>query len=184
MLRSILFIKTAIAISHPSLNEDLRERYARVIQEEAQEHKHDPVTVIAMVEGESRWQAGLVGGLNGQCVGLGQHCLHVYDYCTGTNYRGARCQEKKQWLLNGVNNLRATSEAITEWRRYCRRVTGKPALFARWLYGYQGHAVTKTKKCGMRKTRNGWVDLPRPALVKRVMNRRIALIKATERRLR
>lgn len=190
MLRSILFIKTAIAISHPSLSDSLRTSYATTLQAEAKKRSFDPVTVVAMVENESRWNSRLVGGLNGQCIGLGQHCLHVYGYCTRTNYRGARCQEKKAWLLNGTNNLMATSRAITDWRKTCRQITGKPALFYRWLHGYQGFGKYDKERrrwtvvCGMRPTRKGWVDVKRPRLVRKVMRRRIELIKATERRLR
>lgn len=185
MIRSILFIKTAIALVQPNMGDQLRTSYATVLQKEAKARSFDPITVVAIVENESHWHSGLVGGLNNQCVGLGQHCLHVYSYCRETSYRGDRCQAKKAWLLNGTNNLQATAEAITNWRVYCRRLTGKPALFHRWLYGYQGHTPSDSlRQCGMRKTKRGWVDIPKPRLVQKVMRRRIELIKQTERRLR
>jgi hypothetical protein len=185
MIRSILFIKTAIGLVQPTMDDGLKTSYATILQQEAKQRGFDPLTVVAMVENESHWNSRLVGGLNNQCVGLGQHCLHIYDYCRETDYRGARCQEKKAWLLNGANNLRATSSAITKWRAYCRKRTGRSALFHRWLYGYQGHGYRdKTKECGMKRTKRGWVDLPKPALVKKVMRRRVELIRATERKLR
>jgi hypothetical protein len=167
------------------MSDGIRTSYAKVLQAEAKKRKFDPITVVSIVENESHWNSRLVGGLNNQCIGLGQHCLHVYSYCTGTNYRGERCQAKKAWLLNGTNNLYATSAAITKWRKYCRKLTGRSALFYRWLYGYQGHAYrNKNKQCGMMKTKRGWVDIKRPALVKRVMRRRLEIIRATEKQLR
>jgi hypothetical protein len=150
MWRSILFIKTAILISQPSMPSATATAYASILQAEGKARKFDPITVVAMVEGESHWNSRLVGGLNNQCVGLGQHCLHVYKYCTTTGYKGKRCQARRAYLLNGGNNLRETAKAITLWRKYCRKLTGRSALFARWLYGYQGHAwKNKNKQCGM-----------------------------------
>ena len=190
MLRSVLFIKTAIEICQPTMSESLSTTYATKLQAEAQARNYDPITPVAIIDNESKWNSRLVGGLNNQCIGLGQHCLHVYDYCTGTAYRGARCQAKKQWLLNGHNNLMATSKAITDWRKTCRSITGKPALFYRWLHGYQGFGKYDKKRkkwivvCGMRPTKKGWVDVKRPKLVNKVMRRRIELIKLTERKLR
>lgn len=177
MIRSALCIKLAIGLAQPTMSVELKAHYAAVLQQEAKQRHFDPLTVVAVIENESGWRAGLVGGLRNQCVGLGQHCLHVHAYCRDTDYLGARCQARRAWLLNGENNLRATSAAVTRWRAYCRRLTGRSALFHRWLYGYQGHAANdSTRQCGMRKTVRGWVDLPKPALVRRVMRRRIQLI--------
>ena len=184
MWRSVLFIKTAIQLVQPTMPDTLAVSYAEVLQVEASKGHFDPITIVAIVENESHWISSLVGGLNGQCVGLGQHCLHVYDYCTGTDYRGERCQAKKAWLLNGHNNLVATAQHIVRWRKYCTKLTGHSASFHRWLYGYQGHAYQdNSRRCGMKKTRHGWVDIPRPGLVKRVIRRRVELIRETTRRL-
>ena len=185
MLRSVLFIKTAILISNPTVSSGLATTYAKVLQEQAVKRHFDPITVVAIVENESKWHSRLVGGLNGQCVGLGQHCLHVHKYCRDTDYKGAQCQARKAHLLNGPNNLVATAVAITAWRKYCSRLTKRSALFHRWLYGYQGHTMNdRSIQCGMRKTKKGWRDVRRPGLVRRVMRRRLELIRATKRRLR
>jgi len=180
--RSILFIKTAIQVSNPYISDTTADAYARVLQVEAKARGFDPISVVAIVENESHWNSRTVGGLNDQCVGLGQHCLHVYAYCRDTEYKGARCQAKKAELLDGGNNLRAVARAITRWRKYCVRLTGRAALFHRWLYGYQGHAVVHPGvQCGMIRTKHGWKDVPRPALVRKVMRRRVVLIRATQR---
>lgn len=185
MWRSILFIKTAIQVSNPAMPDATAEAYAKVIQPEAKKRNFDPVTIVAIVENESHWRSNLVGGLNNQCIGLGQHCLHIYAYCRDTNYLGEKCQARKAHLLNGGNNLMATAQAITSWRKYCTKLTGKPALFHRWLYGYQGHAMNDpSRQCGMKKTKRGWVDIKKPGLVQRVMRRRVEIIRATERSLR
>ncbi len=184
MWRSVLFIKTAIQLSNPYMPNSTAVAYAEILQAEAHKRSFDPIVVVAIVENESHWRSGLVSGLNKQCVGLGQHCLHVYAYCRDTEYKGAECQAKKAHLLNGGNNLIATAQAITTWRRYCRKLTGRPVLLHNWLFGYQGYGMNDQRlRCGMMKTRRGWVDVPKPLLVRRVTKRYVALVRGTERAL-
>lgn len=183
MIRSVLFIKTAILLAQPSMSPDLATTYAEVLRVEARDRHFDPVTAVAIVENESRWRAGAVGGLNGACYGLAQFCAHIKPVCRREGLKSASCKAEMAPYLNGIYSLRALARSITAWRRFCRRVTGKPALFYRWLHGFQGYG-TKSVTCGMRKTKRGWIDVRRPKLVRKVMRRRLEIIRATERKRR
>lgn len=173
----------AIGRSQPRMSLGLRRSYARVILAEGGKRKFDSLSVVSMCHYESRWNARLVGGLGGRCVGLCQHCLFKYRKCRRDGDDSPWCQQKKTWLLNGHNNLVETARDISGWRSYCRRRTGKPALFAYWLHGFQGHGKpSRGIICGQQKTRRGWRTLPRPRLVQRVMRYRRRLIRDLGRR--
>lgn len=181
MWRPLALIQLAIHLSCPTLPASLTESYARILREQAGTRHFDPITVVAIVENESHWHASVVDGSG--CVGLGQICLSNYPTCR-EDPQGKLCAAQKRLLLDGGYNLITIAQEITQWRKYCRRLTGKPALLRRWLYGYQGHASRDpSRQCGMRKTRHGWVDLPKPALVKKILRRRAELARAAERRL-
>jgi len=179
--RSVLLIRVAIQVTAPSMPDATAEAYAEILQREGAKRGFDPITVVAIVENESHWNSHLVGGTDNKCVGLGQHCLQNYAYCRGS-YEDSRCQAQKAYLLNGGNNLVATAQAISGWRKYCRRLTGRDPLVHRWLFGYQGHSVNNhAHQCGMRRTTRGWVDVPKPPLVKRVLRRRAEILRAAQR---
>jgi hypothetical protein len=176
MLRPLQTIIAALQIANPSLSSSTAESYARVLRAEAHKRGFDPLTVVAITWHESRVIASTVGGAAGRCYGLGQICVQaVYPHCRGEAFHGARCVAERQRLLVGTENLRTIAAMITTWRAYCRRATGKPALFHRWLAGYQGIDIQGTT-CGMKKTRRGFVDAPRHPMTKAVMKKRLQLI--------
>jgi hypothetical protein len=103
----------------------------------------------------------------------------------GDKYESAQCKAKRQWLLNGYNNIAETSSDITEWRAYIRKKTGKSALFARWLQCYQGYNRPKSGLiCGMRKIKGRWRTVQTPKQTRDVMNYRKKLIRENKRRRR
>lgn len=173
----------AIGKSQPRMSLSLRRAYAETILREGKKRKFDSFTLVAMCHNESRWNAHLVGGAEKKCHGLCQHCVQFkYKYCA-SDYEGERCQAKRQWLLNGHNNIVETAGDITRWREYVRQKTGQSALFHRWLQGFQGYNRPKQGLvCGMRKVRGRWKDVRVPKQTRQVMNYRKKLIRWNQRR--
>ncbi len=167
MWRSLVAIKAALAVVAPAMNDGLQTRYAEILQVEADRRGFDPIEVVVLVENESHWDSSRVGGRNKRCVGLGQRCLHDFDFCRDTAYVGTQCQAEYDALLGGEYALRATTALISEKMASCSRRTRRPATFRRWLIAYQGFGA----RCGMRRTRHGWVDGAMPAQTRRILRR-------------
>ena len=186
MLRSVAVIAWAIGISNPSLSSKTRTAYAKIIQTEAKDRRIDPFTIVAIVHNESRWRAGAISR-DGEDYGLGQIRARFVGACRKdadpVNKPSPACKAAKASLLNGAFNLRAVARHITEWRRTCRRITKRPALFARWLHGYGGMGNLKRGIiCGQKKTRKGWRDLPIRRALRRIMDYRKRLIRDSRKR--
>lgn len=184
--RSVDDVAWAIGQSQPKMGLELRRSYARTILSESRKRNFDPFTLVAIGHNESRWNVRLIGGAENKCYGIGQHCVQFkYSVCRGEKYDSPECMAKRQWLLNGHNNIVETARDITLWRKYCKKLTGRQPLFRRWLYGYQGHSPgDRSRQCCMKKTRRGWKDISRPSLVRMVMNYRLKLDKRNRRRKR
>jgi len=177
MIRSLKVIAFAINIASPSTPKASVDSYAKVIKEEAKKRHFDPLTLVAMVYNESKWNPRVINSIN--CVGLGQVCLSNYPYCR-KDISSARCQAKKAQLQDGVYNLRVISRSITLNRKFCRKRTGKPALWRYWLASHGGYNVpSRGVWCGQRKVLGKWQDEPIPKTLKRIMRYRKKLIKRT-----
>lgn len=178
----------AIGRSQPKMGKGTRRSYAETILREGGKRKFDSFTLVAMCHNESRWNVRLVGGAGRKCHGACQHCVQFkYKYCRGDKYDSPRCKAKRSWLLVGNNNITETASDITNWRKLCRKVTGKSALFHRWLHGFQGYGRPKARPkvlCGMVRGKRGWRDVKRPRQVNQVMNYRRKLIRLNSRRRR
>lgn len=178
--RSVTQVMWAISQDRPSMPKAQKRAWAKAIIEEATLHNFDPFTMIAIMHNESRLVATAVDKA-GKCIGLGQYCLTNIRACR-VSLQAEVCQQKKAWLLVWRNAMSQIGSDITTWRKYCRKKTGRSALFARWLAGYQGaYAGRKDVVCGMRKVRGKWIDLPRRAVTSRVMGYRRTLIKKMTR---
>ena len=154
----LALIMAAIHLSQPSMEQLKLQQYALTVREEGASRAIDPLTIVSLVHNESRWISTVVGGRDGLCVGLGQHCLFDYSYCRA-NYQSAECLEKKQKLLDGVYNLKETALRITEWRKFCKEKTGHAALY-QWLAAYQGYNDrNRGIWCGQRKIKGRWQDV-------------------------
>jgi hypothetical protein len=185
VVRPVALIAAAIQVANPSLSDSTAKRYAEVIRVEAREHDYDPFTGIAIMWHETRVRAGAVGGTGGRCYGLAQICVQaIYPYCRGPGFESAQCQARRSALLVPEENIRVMSDLITRWRAHCRRKTGLPALFHRWLSGFQGVDAATGGTCGMKKGRRGWRDLPKHRITTRVMEYRKKLIHEAPRKLR
>lgn len=187
LVRSVAAIAAAIGLSQPGLPEPSRRAQAAVVSEEAIRRDFDPFTLVSIAHNESHWTPRLVGGMDGKCHGLGQVCVHVvYPYCRQDGsedggYESARCRQKRAELLTAEGGIRAIGWLVTENRKFCRKKTGRSALFARWLSSYQGFndrgPARRGVWCNMRRVGGRWVDVPAPKLTRAVMAYRRRLVR-------
>ena len=181
MVRSIAVIAAAIALCAPWMPQKLRQSYARVLRAEARAHHFDPITGVALIDHESDWRSGAVSA-NGRDYGLAQVRAEYVGACKAdadpVNAPSAACRAVKAGLLDGHSNIRRMADSITNWRKTCRRLTGKPALFHRWLAGYVGYGNLKRGRiCGQQKSKGRWRDRKKPREVQRIIQCRRRLIR-------
>jgi hypothetical protein len=183
MFRALSVVIAAIKICQPSMSDSVAEGYAKIVQEEAKARNFDPITLVVMVYNESRWRASVVNSVN--CIGLGQVCLSNYPYCRSTDFKGEKCLAKKAQLLGGHYNLRMTARSISLNRKFCRKRTGKPALWRYWLPSHGGYnSPSRGIWCGQKKVKGKWRNVPIPKTVSRIMKHRKKLIRQLRRKKR
>ena len=141
MVRAVALLISAIAMSRPGISKGEATQYAQVLNEVATKHRFDPLTAVAIIHFESRWQPALVSP-DGEDHGLGQVRARYLQACRGdadpVNAPSAACAAAKRSLLDGATNIRRMGAIISANRALCLRKTGS-ALAHRWLAGYQGH---------------------------------------------
>jgi len=173
-VRSIETIAWAIGVDHKHVSVEQRRFYARVLREVARKHQFDPLTGVALVWHESRWRPGATGD-SGEAIGLAQ--IHYRHLCKGAE----ACDRMRRSLHDPAYNIRVMGQLIAGKRAWCRKQTGKPALFARWLHAY-GFNQRKNLKCNMKRTRSGWKDQTVPREIQRIIRYRLRLIKQLKRK--
>jgi len=169
----------------PHLNTALARSWAKVLQKEAKKRSFCPYTVIAIVKHETGGTCNprlVYNNLPREySVGLGQvNVIHHRD-CKAGGIQSPGCQAYIGMLMDGGSNLRVVSSLITANRKFCRKKTGRSALFARWLSSYQGLNNSRGRKgvwCNMRQDKNGrWSDVKTPWSTKRVIDYRRYLVR-------
>jgi hypothetical protein len=184
--RRVSVVAAAIKLSGPSLPASTRLAYARTIRRDAIRYRFDPLTLIAMVHFESHWIASTINDhRSGYYVGLGQiNAIRAHSPCNRRELIGTEaCAPRLAALLDPHENLRRAAVGIHLNRKRCREITGKPALFARWLSSYQGlnnYAAGGRAGvwCNMKQDRRGrWRDVPVHRLTRQVMRYRLELIR-------
>ncbi len=191
MIRSIAVIAWAILLSNPGMPRTQARAYAKTLQTAAKENSFDPFTGVAIIHNESRWRQSVISP-DGEDYGLGQirarYTKGCRDDAEPVKKPSASCKAAKARLLDGHYNIRRMGAEITAWRKFCRKLTKKPALFHRWLAGYGGMGRPKkgggwTRICGQHRTKRGWRDLPkRKALRKIIAHRRQLIRKLRQKR--
>lgn len=140
MVRAVAILVSAITMSRPGISEREATHYARVLNEVAAAHQFDPLTAVAIVHFETRWQPGLVSP-DGEDHGLGQVRARYVGACKGdadpVNAPSPECAAVKRSLLDGATNLRRMGVIIAANRELCRAKTGSGRA-DRWIAGYQG----------------------------------------------
>jgi hypothetical protein len=192
MFRSIPFI--IAALGHVGVHGGKAKSYAPILQEMGKKHHLDPVTLIVLIDGESKWNPSIVNSIG--CIGLGQHCLQFqYKFCRkGAGYNKAKCDAKKAPYFNGPFNLRATASSISVNRRYCNKKTNKRTKKSRsqwrhWFPSYGGYnKPSKGIWCGQKrvKTKRGWRwrNVAIPKRIAMYMKKRKRIIRAISRKRR
>lgn len=188
MLRPLWIIVWAIGFSKPSMPQHQRASYAKVIRSEARDHQIDPFTLVSIIHHESRWRSNVISP-DGEDVGLAQIRARYLKGCRGdkdpVNKPSASCRAAKARLKSGAYNIRVMAGAITRWRKLCRKKTGRPALFHRWLHGYGGKTnIKRGLWCNQRRTRGKWRDLPVHPKLRRIINYRRKLVRLSKRQRR
>ncbi len=182
MYRPLRDIVAAIRLSGGRAVNDAQARaWGKVIQDECKAREVDPLTPISMVYFESHWRPRTVyapdprysvGLMSIGAVKKGSSCQSKALIAT------PGCQAKIALLMDGAHNIRRGMMGISIRRAYCRRITGRPALFARWLSSYQGYDRRRGVTCNQRQDARGrWRDLPIPPKTLRVMRYRLELIR-------
>lgn len=174
LTRPLSQVVRAVREANPSLHPTTARGWAKVIRDEARKHQFDPYTLIAIVHGETNFNPSAINNNPPReySVGLSQINVLSFRACrpSDTMLQSPGCQAIISRLLVGDHNLRTAAGIITSARDYCRRRTGQPALFARWLSVFQGYDSRPGVVCNMRRDSRGhWRDLPVPVLTRRVM---------------
>lgn len=173
-VRSVETIAWAIGVDHGHIPLSTRRVYAKAIRAAGIKYNFDGFTAVALIKNESRFRPGDIGD-DGDAIGLGQ--IHYKYLCKGAT----ACTAKRASLLNPVVNIHAMGRLIDQKRAWCRKQTGKPALFARWLFAY-GYRQSRNIKCNQKRTKKGWRDLPVQTGLARIINYRLKLIKLLKAR--
>jgi hypothetical protein len=179
--RTQLQVVRAIRDGNGAVSVATAETYARVIIRESKRHQFDPFTLVAMAKGESNWNPRVVNASDpGYSVGLVQIGAVIPGSACGSKslIDTESCQKRIALLMQPTYNLQQAAALITLHRKWCRKRTGHPALFARWLSSYQGYNSRAGVTCNMRRSSKGrWYDLPIPSKTLRVMRYRRQLIR-------
>ncbi len=140
MFRPITVIVAALQLARPGISQDESLRYATALQNEAKEHGFDPLTGVALIQRESRWQPGVISP-DGEDHGLAQIRARFIGACRSdpdpVHAPSEACKAVKRSLLDGVYNIRVMATLITRNREFCKAKTGT-ALFDQWLASYEG----------------------------------------------
>lgn len=184
MVRPLFLIAWAIGLSQPSMPKSQLHRYAATVQREAKKHHFDPFTMVALVHFESGWRASAVSR-DGEDFGLAQIRARYLKPCRSepdpVRSPSGACKAAQISLLNGSANLKRAAYLIEANRKFCRKKTGRPALFHRWLASYGGANRPSTGVfCGQKKSRKGWRDVKVRGVFSRVIKRRRWLVRKSK----
>jgi len=148
MIRSVALLVSAIAVSRPGISTREATVYAHVLNEVGAARGFDPLTAVAIIHFETRWQPTQVSP-DGEDYGLGQVRARYVGACRSDadplNAPSEACMAVKRSLLDGTTNIRRMGEIIAANRQLCLKKTGSAAP-ARWLAGYQGRNFPSSHK--------------------------------------
>jgi Transglycosylase SLT domain len=147
MLRALAVIVAAIQLRHPEVTTADATRFATALREQAQQHDFDPLTGVAIISHESRFNP-LARSPNGEDYGLAQIRARYIDECKGTadplHHPTPACQAVKRKLLVPEENIKQMALLITRNRKFCKAKVGSDTL-PRWLASYQGRNSPKRR---------------------------------------
>jgi len=174
VLRSIAQLVAALNIAAPGFQP--KHEAAATLRELGSELRFDPLTLVAVVENESRWKTGAIS--DDGSFGLSQIRAINFRECR-EEPEGSHCEWRKQALLGWRFNLILAAEYFVAARERCRTVVGT-GLAQYWLQSFQGFDRSRKATCGHVKRRGRWVALEVPALTKKILARRRELALLSE----
>jgi hypothetical protein len=148
MFRALPVIIAAIGMSQPELPVEDAEIIAKALQAEAKDHDFDPLTGVAIITHESRFNANAISR-SGEDFGLAQIRARYIGACKKdpqpVKAPSKACRQVHAMLLNPAENIRVMADLITQNRKFCKRKVGT-ARFDRWLASYQGRNNARKKR--------------------------------------
>lgn len=188
--RPLRTVAKAIGITQPGLSLRTRKGWAKILIRTAKKNNFDPFTGVAIIAHESHWRPSVISR-DGEDFGFGQVRARYAAGCDSSipaaQDNSASCNAVKARLLSPAFGIRRMGRAITAWRKKCRQVTRRPALFKRWLHGYGGMGKLDKRTgrwkhlCGMKRVGRGWRDLPLRKELREIINHRRMLIRRLRR---
>lgn len=140
MLRPLAVIVAAISLRHPDIAASDAERYATALREQAELHDFDPLTGVAIISHESRFNP-TARSKSGEDFGLAQIRARYIGACKGTkdpvHKPTQECRAVQKQLLIPEENIKQMAELISRNRKFCQKKVGSASL-PRWLASYQG----------------------------------------------
>jgi hypothetical protein len=177
-------VERAFKMACPHLSTAKAKLWGGILKKQAKQRKFCPYTGVAIVWSETGRTCNetlIYDHSSGYYVGLGQINAYHRKECKEGGLDSPGCKMRIAELQNGAYNLVRMSMGITANRKFCRKKTGHPALFARWLSSYQGFNISKGRKgvwCNMRQDKRGrWRDVKTPHLTRKVMRYRRRLLR-------
>lgn len=170
MIRSVALVLKALELAAPHFPE--KRAAAELLVELGRSHHFDPITMVAVVENESRWLPSAIS--NDGSVGLAQIRTDNYATCKGELLFTVGCEWDTK-LLDWRLNLQEAAESFEAWSRYCEKKVGSDSAIY-WLQGFQGYDGGRNSTCGHVQRHGKLVALPIPKLTKKVLARRRDLV--------
>src|SRR5262245_56440499 len=121
----------AIRFANPEVSEADATRYATALQVEAEQHDFDPLTGVAIIRHESRFNPRAISP-DGEDYGLAQvRARHIGACKKDRNPKSnpsVGCRAVKKQLLEPEQSIRVMAELITSHRRICRLKAGNTRM--------------------------------------------------------
>jgi len=157
-------ILAAILSCRPALPMPEARAYAAIISQRADP---DPLLIVALVDRETGWHPNAVSS-DGAYLGLGQIAWRFRCARGKATVHRSTCAAERKRLLDGAYNLRAIYEIIEDWRRLCRKITGREVSESGWVTAYEG---VRGQTCGLHRTPEGWEPAPLPRVTREILDR-------------
>ena len=171
--------QVSYAIRSEGVSEGTAKAWARILVKVAEDYNFDPLTGWAIIAHESHWRPGAVGA--GKDIGLAQIRYTVSSRCHDPESEA--CRAWRDALFDPATNMRQMATAIDQWRKTCKKRTGKADL-KHVLQGYGGYSRGPIL-CGRQKVKGRWRDLPVPKAVQDILRARHAMIRTlSQKRIR
>jgi Transglycosylase SLT domain len=166
VIRSLATILAALNVAAPGLPN--KPAVADTLQEFGEKYHYDPLTMVAVVENESRWQTGAIS--SDGSYGLAQIRAVNFEDCRA-DPDGIDCTWWKTALLGWRMNLMIASGYFAASREHCKKTVGT-GLATYWLQAFQGFDDTRKTTCGHVRRGKRWAALPVPELTRKILARR------------